>query len=67
MNPDDRDNTPFECNTDCRSDIGITVGLIDGIIAMARVLKSRGQLSEEVQQALADLRADEDIAVLMGL
>lgn len=67
MHADDLDNTSFESSTDCRSDVGITVGLIDGIIAMARVLKSRDQCSEEVQQALADLRADEDIAALMGL
>lgn len=53
--------------TDCRSDVGITVGLIDGIIAMARVLRTKDQSSAEVQEALNDLRADEDIAALVGL
>lgn len=53
--------------TDCRSDVGVTVGLIDGIIAMARVLRTKDQSSEEVQEALKDLRADEDVAALLGL
>lgn len=54
-------------STDCRTPVGVTVGLIDGIIAMARVLKTMDQSSPEVQEALMDLRADEDILDLLGL
>lgn len=53
--------------TDCRSDVGVTVGLIDGIIAMARVLKTMDQSSPEVFEALLDLRADEDVQALLGI
>ena len=53
-------------HSDCRSPEGITIGLIDGIIAMARVLRHRDGSSEEVQEALKDLRGDEDMAWLMG-
>lgn len=48
-------------HTNCRDDHGVTVGLIDGIIAMARVLRNRNLQSDAVQEALADLRSDEDI------
>ncbi len=53
--------------TDCRSPVGVTVGLIDGIIAMARVLKTMDQSSLEVQEALKDLRSDEDIRNLVDI
>jgi len=52
--------------TDCRSETGITVGLIDGIIAIARVLSKRDHSSPEVIQALKDLRTDEDVALAIG-
>lgn len=55
-----------ETSTDCRTDIGVTVGLIDGIIAIARVLAKRDLSSLEVREALSDLRADEDIAQLLN-
>ena len=54
-------------STDCRTPVGVTVGLIDGIIAMARVLRHADLSSVEVQEALKDIRADEDMAFLMGL
>lgn len=54
-------------STDCRSPVGVTVGLIDGIIAMARVLKTMDQSSPEVQEALRDLRSDEDFLALMAV
>lgn len=53
-------------HTNCREPQGITVGLIDGIIAMARVLRHHNVNVEEVQEALKDLRADEDVAWLLG-
>ena len=52
--------------TDCRTDVGVTVGLIDGMIAMARVLANRDLTSKAVTEALKDLRSDEDIALVLG-
>lgn len=52
--------------TDCRSDDGVTVGLIDGIISSARVLAKRDLSPPAVAEALKDLRADEDVAQLLG-
>lgn len=52
--------------TDCRSFDGVTVGLIDSIITAARVLKHRDKTSPDVQEALADLRDDQDVAELLG-
>ena len=51
--------------TDCRTDDGITVGLIDAIISIARVLRYRDMSSVSVKEALADLRQDEDIAKIL--
>lgn len=53
-------------NTDCRSEVGVTVSLIDAMISIARVLVGRDMSSNEVQEALADLRDDEDIAAIVG-
>lgn len=52
--------------TDCRSADGITVGLIDGMIATARVLVARDLTGEAAQAALADLRGDEDIKAVFA-
>lgn len=51
--------------TDCRNDDGITVGLIDGLISILRVLKNRDLSPEEVKQALLDLSDDEDLKYLL--
>jgi len=51
--------------TDCRSPDGITIGLIDGMIAMARVLRKANLGAAEVQEALKDFTADEDVKWLM--
>ena len=51
---------------DCRTPVGVTIGLIDGMIAMARVLRTSDLSSTEVQEALKDLRADEDMRFLMA-
>lgn len=56
---------PSVTHTDCRSPVGITVGLIDGMIAMARVLRSSDLSAPEVQEALKDLTSDEDVKFLM--
>lgn len=51
--------------TDCRSDAGIATGLIDGIIAMSRVLRNAPD-SHAVKEALIDLRKDEDVRALFS-
>ncbi|MNZ98575.1 hypothetical protein D3C78_1178640 [compost metagenome] len=55
-----------DCQTDCRTEDGVTVGLIDSIITAARVVARRGLSSEAVYQALEDLRSDEDVQALIG-
>jgi hypothetical protein len=55
-----------ETTTDCRSETGITVGLTDSIIAICRVLAPRDLSAPEVQEALKDLRQDEDLAKILG-
>jgi len=44
----------------CRSEEGITVGLVDAIIAINRILSTRDMSSKDVQDALADLFEDSD-------
>jgi hypothetical protein len=61
------DEQPRETSTDCRSEAGITVGLIDGIITNCRVLASREMQSREIFEALYDLAHDEDVKRLMRL
>lgn len=56
----------WETHTDCRTDEGITVGLIDAVINLARVLRTREWDHIEIQEALKDLRQDEDVAALLG-
>ena len=56
---------PTEDPLDCRSPEGVTVGLIDGIIAAARVLRGRDLEHPAVREALADLAEDEDVAALL--
>lgn len=45
---------------DCRSEEGITVGLVDAIISILRVLAPRDLCTTNVQEALADLSEDPD-------
>ena len=54
------------CNTDCRSTEGVTVGLIDGLITIARVLTLRDLSPAAVQEALIDLRSDEDLSRVLN-
>lgn len=49
---------------DCRSPQGITVGLVDAIISIARILAKRDLTSPAVQEALLDLYDDEDMLKL---
>lgn len=55
----------IESSTDCRTQEGIAVGLIDGIISMARVLRQMNIDSESYKEAIKDLRSDEDVAWLL--
>lgn len=50
--------------SDCRTDEGVTIGLLDSIIFIARVLATRDLQSENVQAVLRDLRNDEDVQKL---
>ena len=52
--------------TDCRTEDGITIGLIDSIITIARVLRVRNLSSVEIQEALEDMINDEDLAYLLS-
>lgn len=48
--------------SDCRAEHGVTVGLIDSIVSVARVLASRDLItSTAVAEALHDLATDEDV------
>lgn len=55
-----------DTHTDCRDEVGITVGLIDGVISIMRILVTRDLTDPEVQQALQDLRDDEDFAFFLS-
>lgn len=55
-------------NTDCRTEEGITVGLIDSLITISRVLAPilKKELPPSVREALSDLQSDEDLAFIMN-
>lgn len=50
--------------TDCRSDEGVTVGILDSVITLCRLYKGR-EITPAVREALRDLAADEDFAKLL--
>ena len=55
-----------EMSTDCRSNVGITIGLIDSLISISRILKIRIDTDNaEINGALADLRDDEDLKKIL--
>ena len=56
----------IETSTDCRSEIGVTVGLFDGVIAILRILAKRDLSNLEVQEALKDLVGDEDLKFVLN-
>ena len=47
-------------NTDCREERGITVGLLDGLIAQIRILRDRDTDHKDVIEVFKDLADDED-------
>lgn len=54
-----------QVETDCRSETGVTVGIIDAIITMCRLLAKRDFSSTEAREALEDLGDDEDFKQLV--
>ena len=46
--------------SDCREEDGITIGLMDGIIAQVRILRDRKLKSKEIKEVFKDLADDED-------
>lgn len=52
--------------TECRSETGITVGLVDALISILRVLSPRDLTEHEVVEALKDLKDDPDFATLLS-
>jgi hypothetical protein len=55
---------PNHVESDCRTPEGVAIGLIDAIIATARVLR-RHYADVLDAAAIEDLRSDEDIAWLL--
>ena len=53
-----------ETHTDCRSEEGITVGLVDAIISICRILAQRDLSLPAVKEALIDLATDEDVTAV---
>lgn len=56
--------------TDCRSEEGITVSLIDSIISVSRVVKQRLIMLKStpaIEEALKDLTSDEDLKSILKL
>jgi hypothetical protein len=51
--------------TDCRDEDGITVGLVDAIISIARVLARKDLDASAVREALKDLAEDEDLRKIL--
>lgn len=54
-------------DTDSKSEIGKTVGLIDAMAAIAAQLVEREWFSEEVQEALKDIRQDDNLKRIMDM
>lgn len=50
----------YNITTDCRSEEGVTVGLIDSLISICRVLATHDLDSYNASEALLDLIEDED-------
>lgn len=59
------DTDPSEVQS-CRSEEGITVGLVDALMSILRVLAPRNLSTKNVREALLDLRGDPDLGVVMA-
>ena len=52
--------------TSCKSEEGITVGLIDSIINSLRLLRKRSLKGDAIKEALIDFRCDKDLEYLLN-
>lgn len=53
---------------DCRSEEGITVGLIDALISIGRILSKRDlNSSQHVKEALKDFVVDTDMCLILSI
>lgn len=52
-------------STNCRDEEGVTVGLVDALISIGRILAQRDLDQPAVREALKDLADDEDIAKIL--
>ena len=55
-----------EVHSDCRTEEGITIGLIDSLIFICRELARKDLSSEMVQSTLRDFRNDADVKKLFN-
>lgn len=49
----------------CRSYHGVTIGLVDAIISISRILAKRDFKDQDVVEALKDLASDEDLKFII--
>ena len=56
-----------DTHTDCRDSIGVTVGILDAIMVLCRLLKGRDLSNLETKEALKDLKNDEDFKFLIKM
>ncbi len=52
-------------STDCRTTEGVTVGIIDSIITLCRLLVERDLTTPAAKEALRDLRSDDDVLAVV--
>lgn len=52
---------------DCHSEVGMTVGLIESLMAIAHVLVQRDWDDANISEALKDVRADDDLKRIMDV
>lgn len=55
-----------EIYSDCRSEEGITIGLVDALISISRILSKRDLNSPQIKEALKDLVGDEDLKFILS-
>ena len=68
INPVSEHNEHNEHNEhiECRSEEGITIGLIDSLIYICRVLVKRDMTLPKVIEALKDIQDDDDCAKILN-
>jgi hypothetical protein len=59
------DYTVGDACIDCKSETGLTITLIDSIMATASILKYRGLNHPAIREAFKDLRNDPDLRYLL--